>query len=267
MKGFEREIFMRYLVLFFSVCLLTSCGNPMEQFYKELKNYGYIPYKTPMKSSGTGTLIGGSPEALQIIANPYTCFPDLEGELDNYRFRDDSTLPKTSQHFYVDSDVQVEVFEVLEAGSPSIKAGVQLRNVSTMELEFNGIHIEYIDSVKVIDYYRERMSDVCRQYIENVGFVIQAIVADEMRFSLYTSDGGNVDIDVENIEQYIDVSVDTEWEIIRNTTLVIKTPKFIGYQLAKMKEVDRGLLMSRTAKVELGKWVYEDLPVFPHPDL
>ena len=51
------------------------------------------PFKTPLKESGIGTIIGGSPKQLKILAPPGECFP-FEGDEDNeLRFYDETTLP------------------------------------------------------------------------------------------------------------------------------------------------------------------------------
>ena len=75
------------LCLFF---LVTNCSHPIDYFYKEVRKYGYIHYTTPLRYSGTGTLIGGQPSSMKIISHPHTCFPEeIEGQKTNLRFKDE----------------------------------------------------------------------------------------------------------------------------------------------------------------------------------
>lgn len=255
---FQRVLFpILSLPLYF---LFTSCGNPMQAFYDELKKYGYVPYTTPLQVAGTGTLIGGSPNQMMIIANPSTCFPDVNER--GIRFRDDTALPSTKAHFYVQTDIQVSFMKALGTGAPSINAGVHLKDISTMELQFNGVHIEYFDSVKLVDYYRNHMSSLCMDYLDRVGFIIQAIVADQMKFTLFTSDGGQVQLSVQNINQYFDLSANVQWQIDRTASLIITTPKYIGYQLGELRKKDKGIGLRRATKVLANKWIFSDESIF-----
>jgi len=128
--------------------------------------------------------------------------------------------------------------------------------------------VEYIDSVRLVDFYQTQMSDNCRAYLNaGVGFVIQAIVVDKMRFSLFTKDGGQVELTLNNINQYLDISANTQWEIDQTASLVILTPKYIGYQLGELVEEDRGLSLRRASQVILNRWIFNDIGVFPTDSL
>lgn len=256
---------MKSFSLSLMIFALVGCADPLAMLDSEMARYGYIRYTTPMASAGTGTLIGGSPAAMELVAHPSTCFPVIEATDADHkiRFRDDTTLPFKSVHFFVNTDLKVNVLKVMAAGAPSIKAGLKLNDAATMELEFQGVHVEYIDSVKLVDYYRNQMSSTCRQYLDKVGFVIQAIVTDSMRFALYRSDGGQIQLTLDNINQYLDISVDTQWQIDQKASLVITTPKYIGYQLGQLRERDKGLSLRRASKVILNKWIWDDIGIFP----
>lgn len=252
-------IFRIFILL--SLSMLSACKDPLDAYYKQLKLYGYIPYTTPLAVAGTGTLIGGSPKSMAVIANPETCFPEIPGE-PRLRYRDDSTLPKTTVHFSVSTNVQVRFLKALSAGAPSIQAGLKLNDISNMEVDFQGVHIEYIDSVHLVDYYRQHVSNICKDYLDKVGFIIQAIVVDQMKVSLYTHDGGQFQLTVNNTNQYFDLSVDTEWEVDTTGSLIITTPKYIGYQLGQLREQDQGLSLRRATKTILNHWIFEDIGIF-----
>jgi hypothetical protein len=250
-------------LLFTPFLFMVSCGDPIGAFYAELEKYGYIPYATPMHVAGTGTLIGGSPKSMQIIANPNTCFPNIDIGETQVRFRDDSVLPSSSMHFSVSTNLQFRLFKVLSAGAPSIQAGAQINEVGSIEMDFEGVHVEYFDSVRLVNFYRGFMSDICREYLNRVGVITQAIVVDKMRFAFMAKHGGQIHISLDNINQYIDITADAEWEIDQTWTLVVKSPKYIGYQLGALQEQDNGLSLKRASSVQLDKWVWKDIGVFP----
>ena len=235
----------------------------MKYFYQEIAKYGYIPYTTPLQFAGTGTLVGGSPKMMALIANPNTCFPGIDSGPNQLRYRDESTLPNTKEHFIVNANMTLNLFQGMQTGFPSIKAGVHINEAQTIELEFDGIHIEYIDAVKLVNFYRHEMSDVCRSYLDQVGFIVQAIVADQVRFSFFHQNGGRIELTVDKIQQLVDISVGTNWEIEQSATLVIKTPKHIGYQLGSLRSKDNGLSLSRASKVMLNKWIFQEIGVYP----
>ena len=257
MRGLSCVFFVSFTLL------MVGCGaDPLATFYYELGRYGYIPYSTPMQYAGTGTLIGGSPNAMEIIANPETCFPGITTTGAGLRFRDESVLPSTTESFSVTADLTVDLFKALATGFPTIQGGVNLSNVSSLDLEFNGIHVEYIDSVKLVDYYRNTLSETCKQYLDLVGFINQAIVADQMKFAFYDKTGGKIQITVDNIQQYLDLSAVGSWEIDQSSTLIINTPKYIGYQLGELREADNGLSLKRATKVIMNTWVFTDVGIF-----
>ena len=90
---------------------IISCGHPLDYFYKEIASYGYHTYAHPMKFSGTGTLVSGSSRSVDIIANPYTCFPK---ETEGLRCRDETKLPSRSIDFSIDADLQADFFDTLK---------------------------------------------------------------------------------------------------------------------------------------------------------
>ncbi len=251
----------KLLVTLFFLCPI-SCSDPMKEFYDQMKHYGYIPYTTPMSVAGTGTLIGGSPKGMSIIANPDTCFPNVNGGDTPIRFRDDTVLPSTQMHFFIDSKTQASFLKALSAGAPSVTVGIHISHVSTMELNFQGVHIEYFDSVKLVNFYRNYISQECKDYLDRVGFIIQAIVADQMQFTLYKSDGGQIQLSVDNINQYLNFSENTQWEIDSKASLIIKTPKYVGYQLGELRSQDQGIGLRRSRQVILNNWVWENIGIF-----
>ena len=110
---------MRLKLLTLALLAATAaCSDPMSEFYTQMKRYGYIPYTTPLEVAGTGTLVGGSPKFMAIIANPGTCFPDVDSGANRLRFRDETVLPTTTAHFFVNTNIQANFLKALAAGAP-----------------------------------------------------------------------------------------------------------------------------------------------------
>ena len=266
--------FSRYAVRVIFLIVLTGCGDTMDYFDEQLAKYGYIRFRTPLRHSNTGTLLGGTPQNLAVVTNPQTCFPDeiqdpQTGETipTNLRYRDDSTLPRKSEAVYFRQESFVRLAEVMGAGSPSIKLKLTTEHVHGVELEMKGVHIEYMDSVYLSEFYKSgHMKEFCKDYLDSVGFVIQAIQVEEMEFTFFDQDSGRFELDVENIEQFIDISTDIEWRIERNTSLVITTPKYIGYQLGVLRRKDDAMALYRATKEKKGQFHFEKIYVFDELD-
>lgn len=252
---------MKSFIIFFAF-YFVSCSNPAGFLNNEIKRLGYIPYTTPLKHAGTGTLVGGSPNSMSIVAHPDSCFPVVMENNQRLRRRDDTSLPTRNEHFHVNGDIVVDVMDAIGNAAPTIGTNFRFKEVQSMELEFKGVHIEYLDSISLVNYYRNEMSWACQEYLDRVGFIIQAITADEMRFRFYKKNGGRIYLDVRNIEEYLDISLDIQWEITQNTTFIIKTPKYIGYQLGSLKRSDNGLSLLRASKTSFNKWVFKEVSVF-----
>ena len=52
----------------------------MDYFHEEIARYGYINYTTPLQYAGTGTMIGGSPKTMELIAHPEHVFQKVVGQ-------------------------------------------------------------------------------------------------------------------------------------------------------------------------------------------
>ncbi len=83
-----------------------------------------------------------------------------------------------------------------------------------------------------------------------------------MKFAFYDKTGGKIQITVDNIQQYLDLSAVGSWEIDQSSTLIINTPKYIGYQLGELREADNGLSLKRATKVIMNTWVFTDVGIF-----
>jgi len=129
-------------------------------------------------------------------------------------------------------------------------------------LEMRGVHVEVMDQIHLVEFYQRYMADICKDYLEIVGFIIQAIKVDELLFTFYRKNNTVINIDMDKINQYLDISLDLEVEIEEGTRLVIKTPKYIGYQLGSLRKADNGFSLSRASSFRFNKWIFEEIGVF-----
>lgn len=264
---------MRLLFIILMGLSLTNCADPLTYLHKEIKNYGYIPYVTPLENAGTGTLVGGDYRSLMLVAPPETCFPDQltfvnndgsEYQVDtNIRFLDRTTIPNRQEHFSFSNDTYVRIFEMLGAASPSIRAGLKINETTRMELKFTGVHVEYLNSINLTKFYHsEYFNPFCKPYLNEAGFIIQALKVDQLEFSFYNADNGRISFDVENIENFLDIGQDVSWHVKEETSLIIDSPKYIGYQLGALRDRDRGSILWRSTRVDNNQFIWDQLGVF-----
>lgn len=233
----------------------------MDYFNNEIYKYGYLHYTTPLEKSGTGTLISGSPQRMIFVAHPHTCFPKIvEGKASQLRFKDNGTLPNSYKNIYIDVDLKGKFFEALRSSSPSINFISRINEVKEMKIDFKGVHIEYMDIIRLVQYYQSSMSELCREYIAKVPFIIQSITVDSLVFEFFRKNRSKISIDMKKIKQFIDFKSDIEWEIEEGFKLVIKTPKHIGYQLGLIKLEDKIVVMTANS-VRKDNWLFKNINV------
>ncbi|MBF0298348.1 MAG: hypothetical protein HQK51_06485 [Oligoflexia bacterium] len=259
-----KKLSTKVLVIALTLILFVLVGcKPLSYLYKEITQYGYIAYPTPLQYAGPGTLIGGSPKSLSLIASPDTCFPEvLNGVPTNLRRIDETTLPKRSYKFSVSGNAKIGLINFLNTGNPVLNVGVNFSAIKTMDLTMSGVKIEYMDSIKLSEYY-PKMPEICKQYLNYVGFIIQAIRVEQLSFQFRDASNGLIQFSMDNIEQILDISAGVNYSVDNTTTLNITTPKYIGYQLGQLRLNNNGLVLYRAHKVNvLGKYVFESINIF-----
>ncbi len=253
----------KLLVLSVFTLTLVSCGNPVKILKKEIKKAGYILYQNPIEEAGTGTLIGGRPSHMMYVAHPQTCFPDDAFENGfELRKRDRVVLPTIAKRISTSGKVNAELIEVLGAGSSPIGIGVGFDLVKTIDLQFKDVTVEYLDSVLLKSYYDNGMDDTCKDFLNETGFVIQALRVGEMRFEFTSNGGGQVELSAPVVEQILNLGIDVGWRVENKYTLIIETPKYIGYQLGQLKEVDDGMALYRATTTRKNWYEFRSISVF-----
>jgi hypothetical protein len=260
-----KKDFFRYLLLaavLSVVCI--SCGKKISNLEVALKKYGYIPYATPLESAGPGTLIGGRPSQLSLIAPSNACFPEefANGESTHLHVSNSSELPTESFSFSTTDDANVQVLNFLKDGTGVIDVGAGFNMVSQMDLEMDGVSVESLDSIALTQYFESSMNPVCKQYLEQSGFIIQALKVSKLSFKFVDKTGANIKVDLPTLKQIVNLSAGLNFHIEEGTTLVIERPTYLGYQLGSLRQQDHGFALYRASQVERDRFIFQSLNVF-----
>jgi hypothetical protein len=238
--------------------IATSCETPISDPLSALndlvKPMGYIGWQNPLKNTTTGTMVGGRPSAVSFVAPASDCF----GE-EVRRYEDFSEYSTVKTYNFQGS------LGFLLAGNPILSAGLGLNKSVFVQVELSGLTTEYMSSIDVTDWYQNGMSSTCKQYLNDVGFVMQALKADKLKITFAKKSGVAINLDADNISQYIGIAVGVDWSIQDNTTIVINTPKYIGYQLGRLRLDDEGRSLWRAMTTKDDKYVFERIALFDAP--
>lgn len=244
-----------------STALLFSCNpepkvdeDPTKVLNDLVSPLGFIGFQNAMdrgeSGTHTGVLVGGRPSALAYVANAASCFPQNDRLP---RYEDRANIHKTYNYSFQGN------FGFLTLGLPMFSAGLGMNDSITAEVELNGLVIEYMDSIDVTDWYREDMRSTCREYLEEVGFLIQTIHTDSMKISLKRVGGTNIGLSSENVGDFFQFEAGVNWQIIDGFTIEVTTPHTLGYQIALMKPEDQGQALYRAMSVEDDAFVFEKI--------
>jgi hypothetical protein len=258
-------MFSRWLAPLGALSVIAcGSGNPEQILRAEILNVGFIPYETPLEFAGTGTLVGGKPYEMQLIAPPESCFPNqISGAATNVRVTDNTELPMKSSAFQVTGNARVGLVDALGKGNSPLAVGVSFNKAQRVDFSYTRPKREYFDAIKLTDFYRRQIPEICKDYLDKVGFISEAIKVDEMRFKFYGSNGGAIDLTVVDPKTLLQVSLGTSWQVANTYELVITTPKYIGYRMGRLTRSDNGVSLCRAIKVsEEGSWQFECLDSF-----
>ncbi len=237
--------------------MLSSCKPPVAQdpvsvINGLVKEYGYIGFQNPLKESKTGTMLAGRPTALSFVANHRECFPPESVE----RFEDFSNVEKKYTYTFQGG------LGFLSQGNPVVSGGLDLKSNIFVDIELNGLIIEYMSSVGVSEWYNNGMSETCKMYLNDVGFIIQALMTEKMTISLRDEKGVVIGLDANNVQKFLKFNLGVNWKIVDSYKVVIDEPKYIGYQLGRLRLEDNGRTLYRAMTVKDDKFVFESIGVF-----
>jgi hypothetical protein len=249
--------------MFFTLPALTASANPLNYLKRAIKKDGYIIYRTPLAHSGTGTLVGGTPNSMSIVTDPQECFPDsIEGKPTNIRKTDETSLGSINQTSSFEGKVGVDLLKFMNTANGIFNIGLGVDVIQTVELSFEGAKMEYIDVIRLQDFYNNHMSPTCKSMLEHVGFIVQALKVDQMRFAFKNKSGGYLNLKTDGVSEYLNINLDVKYHIEQDYILVIDTPKYIGYQLGRLQEKDQGLSMYRASRTLFNRYLFKSISIF-----
>jgi hypothetical protein len=250
--------FLSAFALLLTSVSMTSCekpitDDPISALNGLVKEYGFIGFENPLEETRTGTMLAGRPTSLAYIAPAESCFGD-------------DSLPRSydRQHFNRVYNYQFQGnlgFTVF--GAALFSAGLGLQKNQVVNVELNGITIEYMSAIDITDWYRNGMSETCKEYLDDVGFVTQALITDSMKISIENIGGTQVGLNADNINDFIQFEAGVDYRIIDKYTVEISTPKYIGYQLGRLRLEDGGRVLYRAMTAEEDQFIFEPISLFP----
>lgn len=238
--------------------LLASCNNedPLAVLNDAIKGKSFIPYELPMPSTRVGTVLRGDVSEMYLVARPEKCFPDLPGD-SAMRWIQPTDL--ANQYKSVEVGFDAGLNTLLNAGSSTMNLRASATYVKTVELEFQGVAIEFLEESSFMDYYKDGMSSTCKALLEKYPFIGQGLRVEGMKFVFKDSEGGAINL-VGRLSQIADISAGVNWRIVNNFTLVIDTPKYIGYRMAKLVRNGKNTELQYASKAaDDGSWIFKSL--------
>jgi len=251
----------RLALLSLTALLCLACepisDDPNNAINGLVKDFGYIGFQNPLSNASTGVLLAGRPSSVAFVAPANDCFPSDNIE----RQSDFSEYSRVYKYSFLGS------LGFLAFGNPIISAGAGLSKSVLVEIEMSGLTTEYLSSIAITNWYNTGMSATCQAYLNDVGFIIQALKSDKLKISFRNKKGAHIKIDADNVSQYVGFNLGTSWEIEDNTTISISSPRYIGYQLGRLRLEDQGRSLWRAMTKKDDKYVFERISVFQDREL
>ncbi|MBT3236004.1 MAG: hypothetical protein HN353_08640 [Bdellovibrionales bacterium] len=250
----ENRIFLLSMtaVLIVSIISCKPEKDPVGALNALVKEYGFIGFQNPMKEAGVGTLVAGRPTALSFVAHRNDCFP-AENLVRHY---DESNFNRSYDYTFKGN------LGFLSSGTPIATVGAGMTKEYMVHVVLSGVVIEYLSSIDVTDWYIDGISNTCRNYLDQVGFIIQAIRTDNVQLQIYTSRGAQVSLEDEGVSNFFQFNSGVSWSMVDRYTVEVTTPKYIGYQLGRLRKRDNSMVLYRAVSTRDDKYLFEPISLF-----
>ncbi len=258
---------------------LVGCGNKQPEDYlrADLLKLGFIPFEAPIAEAGTGTLVGASAKDMNIYAPPQRCFPDVDPQTQkntDLRVLAAIDLPSRTSSYKVTGNARIGLVDALGKGTAPVKAGVQFDKAQAIEFSYSAPKREYIDAIKLISFYRtsmpgnymdpktEAIQNDCKDALDHLGYIREALMVDGMSFKFYSSNGGAIDLTVVDPNTLLEFGFGTTWQVSEKYELKVTTKKYIGYKMGQIRKGNGGSYCSANTVDKDGKYQFkcESLP-------
>jgi hypothetical protein len=252
----RRQLIVSFSFIWMSV-LFSSCTSPEDAYKQAIAQLGFIAFANPLAQAGVGTVLRGTAKENFLAANSNDCFSK------DIWFDNSTDLP--TEYKSISFGFTADANAVLSSGNTTVTLNASATFVKTVQLSFGDAYIEQLDEFKFGDFYRTQMTDRCKELLEVYPFINQAIKVSTMQFVFKDAQGGSIKLTADNLNTILKIDAGVNWSIEDDYTLSITTPKYIGYQLAKMLQGDRSGVISKYA-VNLdsnGAWNFLSFSALP----
>lgn len=212
--------------------LTFSCGsipqNPQNELSNFIKQYDFVPFKTPRASDGVGTLITFDNKAEAVVASLGDCFvprvlniEKFDSEISNYQYTisaNDTVNFDTGRIFGNDTNLY-SVF-----GRFNVKK-IEVKFTDTFEERVTRISVErQLDSISSND-------QLCLQKLTNNKnyFIERVLGANQLSIVFKDSLNSVIDIDAKLLKE-IEVNSSFVKDVAGQSTLQFNEPRYIGYR-------------------------------------
>jgi len=255
--------------------------QPEDYLRADLLKLGFIPYEAPIAEAGTGTLVGNSPKDMNIYAGPQRCFPDMDAQTErktDIRHVVAIDLPSKTSTYRVSGNARIGLVDALGKGNAPVKAGVQFDKAQTIEFSYSAPKREYLDAVKLISFYRNSMPEdyfdvktgtvknACKEALDRLGYIREALMVDGMSFKFYSSNGGAIDLTAIDPNTLLEFGFGTTWQVSQKYELKVTTKKYIGYRMGQLKRENDGLSFCSANTVKNDKYELKCEHLDPDPE-
>jgi hypothetical protein len=253
---------MRNLSLYIvSLSLIASCNNPEKHYNNVIEDAGYISYKTPVSDTLPGALFSEStPDNLIFAGMHDECFPE-----DHLRHLRKTDIPQSLKKVSFSSSLDTGFFD--EVGNEIFKLNYDSSLVKEVKLEMKGVTFEGMSFRRLARYFDSGMDFYCQEDLlsGDFTFVLGGMRVESLEFSFKNNANSSLKLTSEKLKELIDLDSDTSWEIRNDYTLVVNTPKYIGYHMGKIRLGNDGekiLSIATSYKHQKNKYFYEDVYKF-----
>jgi hypothetical protein len=213
-----------------------SCRKPMDAYNKTILKNGYIPFSAPVSDTLPGSLFtDSSPDDLIFAGMHDECFP-----AEYLRIKRSIDIP--DEYKKVSFNSKLDLSPIVNSGNSILDFNYQSSRVKEVKLEMEGASLEGFSLRAFARYFLGEIEEYCREDLlsDDLSFVLGSMKIDSLSFSFKNNANGEIKLTSDNLKQFVSLNYNVKWEIINETTLTVKTPKYIGYHMAKIKQAADG---------------------------
>lgn len=226
---------LKRLCIALAAIAAVSCGkNPQSLLDAVIMEKNFIPYKLPMSDTRVGTVLRGNNEEMYLVARPELCFPDLNGN-DSLRWVQQTDIP--AQYKRVEFGFNAGLNPVLGVGNQLLTFKASASYAKTVQMEFKAATVEFLNESSFRRHYEQGMSPECKDLLSQYAFIGQGLRIESMSFTFRDAAGGNIDLTTK-LNELVSFSANVRWYIENSYTLVIETPKYIGYRMGRLARAE-----------------------------